>query len=278
MLTLPVRQLAEADRAAVERLLAAYPIAAAQVAERVAIRGLGWRADGRLYGYGSRRNPEAVLWSGGQVSPVGADAAAVAAFAEMVSGQPRVCASLVGESEAVLGLWELLRPAWGPERTVRAHQPLLVVETPPAVAADPLVRQVRPDEVDLVFPASVAMYTEEVGVSPLGDDGGRGYRGRVAELVKAGRSYARIVDGTVVFKAELAVVTRHTAQVQGVWVDPSWRGRGFAIAGMAAVVRDALRRVAPTVSLYVNDFNTPARRVYQRLGFRQVGAFATVLF
>ena len=47
---------------------------------------------------------------------------------------------------------------------------------------------------------------------------------------------------------------------------------------MAAVVRDALRRVAPTVSLYVNDFNEPARRAYARTGFRQVGMFATVLF
>ncbi|MDT4993306.1 MAG: uncharacterized protein QOH97_3198, partial [Actinoplanes sp.] len=46
----------------------------------------------------------------------------------------------------------------------------------------------------------------------------------------------------------------------------------------AAVVRDALRRVAPTVSLYVNDYNTPARRVYSRCGFQSAGAFATVLF
>jgi predicted GNAT family acetyltransferase len=44
------------------------------------------------------------------------------------------------------------------------------------------------------------------------------------------------------------------------------------------VVHDALRRVAPTVSLYVNDFNQPARRVYARCGFHQVGTFATVLF
>jgi predicted GNAT family acetyltransferase len=47
---------------------------------------------------------------------------------------------------------------------------------------------------------------------------------------------------------------------------------------MAAVVNDALRRVAPSVSLYVNDFNVPARRVYHRCGFHQVGLFATVLF
>ena len=82
----------------------------------------------------------------------------------------------------------------------------------------------------------------------------------------------------MVFKAELAIVTRRTAQVQGVWVDPEFRGRGIATAAMAAVVRDALRRVAPTVSLYVNDYNVAARRVYARCGFHPAGTFATVLF
>ncbi len=66
--------------------------------------------------------------------------------------------------------------------------------------------------------------------------------------------------------------------MQGVWTAPEWRGRGIATACMAAVVNDALRRVAPSVSLYVNDFNVPARRVYYRCGFQQVGLFATVLF
>ena len=74
------------------------------------------------------------------------------------------------------------------------------------------------------------------------------------------------------------MITRHTAQVQGVWTAPEWRGRGIASTGMAAVIRDTLKRVAPSVSLYVNDYNGPARRVYQRCGFEQVGTFATVLF
>ncbi|HEY0533252.1 MAG TPA: GNAT family N-acetyltransferase, partial [Actinoplanes sp.] len=46
----------------------------------------------------------------------------------------------------------------------------------------------------------------------------------------------------------------------------------------AAVVHDALRRVAPSVSLYVNDYNTAARRVYAKCGFVSAGSFATVLF
>ena len=122
------------------------------------------------------------------------------------------------------------------------------------------------------------MYTEEVGVSPTADGGERSYRDRVGELVRARRAYARVINGRVVFKAELAVVTRHTAQIQGVWTRRSGAAAGSARRGIAAVVRDALRRVAPSVSLYVNDYNTPARSVYERCGFQQVGTFATVLF
>ena len=121
------------------------------------------------------------------------------------------------------------------------------------------------------------MYTEEVGVSPLAEHGGSAtggasptWSGPVART--RGSSTAGRVQGRV------AVVTQRTAQVQGVWVDPAFRGRGIATGGMAAVVRDALLRVAPTVSLYVNDFNEPARRIYARCGFRRAGTFATVLF
>ena len=202
----------------------------------------------------------------------------MSAFADLLGPEPRICSSIIGRADAVLDLWDRLGGHWGPARDVRPDQPLLVADTDPPIASDPRVRLVQADEVDQLFPAAVAMYTEEVGVSPLLDDSGRGYRRRIAELVRAKRAYARFAGDRVIFKAELAIVTRRTAQVQGVWVDPEYRGRGLAAAAMAAVTRDALRRVAPTVSLYVNDYNTPARRVYARCGFVQAGTFATVLF
>ncbi|WFE60535.1 DUF4081 domain-containing GNAT family N-acetyltransferase [Micromonospora sp. WMMD712] len=279
MLTAPVRQLGESERRAVERLLDLDPFAGAQVAERVTARGLAWwRAEARILGYGARRNLESICWLGGNLTPVLASESAVAAYAELLAAEERLCSSIVGRADAVLGLWDRLCAHWGPARDVRPNQPLLATDALPSIAIDPEVRLVRGNEVDRLFPAAVAMYTEEVGVSPLAEDGGRGYRRRVVDLVRAGRAYARFVDGQVVFKAELAVVTRHTAQVQGVWVAPEWRGRGIATAAMAAVTRDALLRVAPSVSLYVNDFNLPARRVYERCGFRPVGTLATVLF
>ncbi len=40
---------------------------------------------------------------------------------------------------------------------------------------------------------------------------------------------------------------------------------------MAAVVRLALRDIAPVVSLYVNEHNVAARAAYARAGFEQTG-------
>ena len=124
------------------------------------------------------------------------------------------------------------------------------------------------------------MFTEEVGVSPVAD-GGASYRARVRELVASGCAMARIEDGPdgrrVAFKADIGYATSAACQVQGVWVDPALRGHGLGIAGMAAVVELARSTIAPVVSLYVNDFNYAARAVYERVGFEQVGTFATVL-
>ena len=271
--------LRDADRAQVESVLEREPIAATFVAARVAANGVSrWRLGAHLWGYAPDGRLESLCYSGANLVPVSSGPAAVRAFAAMAREQGRVCSSILGPAEAVLDLWADLEPDWGAAREVRASQPLLATAKPSATAADPDVRRARMSDFDGVLPACVAMYTEEVGVSPLGWDGGATYRARVAELIRAGRSYVRVDDGHVVFKAELGAVSRHACQVQGVWVHPEFRGRGIATACVAAVVEDALRNVAPVVSLYVNDFNLPARRAYERVGLRSVGTFCSVLF
>jgi predicted GNAT family acetyltransferase len=191
--------------------------------------------------------------------------------------QGRRCSSIVGSADQVGQLWDLLAPHWGTPREVRPVQPVLAMSGAPAAEPDPLVRKVLPGELEVMLPACIAMFTEEVGVSPIGADGGAAYRARVAELIRAGRSFARIEDGKVIFKAEVGAVTPHACQVQGVWVPPEARNRGHAVHGMAAVVL-AAQRLAPVVTLYVNDFNAPARAAYRRVGFHRAGTFMSVLF
>ena len=175
-------------------------------------------------------------------------------------------------------LWRLLLPYWEPAREVREIQPLMSIDTRPRVRPDPEVRLVQLDEIDVLMPACIEMFTEEVGVSPLVGDGGSLYRARVEELISTGRAFARVEDGVVVFKAEIGAATKVACQVQGVWVHPSLRRRGVGTAGMAAVVIAAQESIAPIVSLYVNDFNAAARASYKRVGFKEIGTFASVLF
>ncbi len=277
--TASTRLLDSRDLPEVLDLLEVDPVADVFVASRVAAAGLdSWRLGAEVWGFGERGRLESLCYAGANLVPVQAGPVAVRAFVERARRQGRRCSSIVGEAEAVAGLWSLLRPSWGPAREVRARQPLLATSDPPSVPADAAVRPVRPDEVDLLLPACVAMFTEEVGVSPLAGDGGAMYRARVAELVDAQRAYARIEDGRVVFKAEIGAATSACCQVQGVWVDPALRGSGLGTAGTAAVVELARARVAPVVSLYVNDFNTAARRSYEKVGFRAAGTLASILF
>ena len=283
MLRAPVaRVLDEGDEAAVLRLLSTDPVATCVVAGRVEAVGTSPRALGApLWGLGDGGDLDAVCLAGANLIPFarpGAERAAATAFADRGRRAGRRCSTIVGPATAVGPLWDRLETAWGPPRDVRPQQPLLAIDGPPAVPAEPRVRPVRSVELDTLLPAAVAMFTEEVGVSPLRVDGGAGYRARLAELVRAGRSLAWIERGEVLFKAEIGAVSRSACQVQGVWVAPSHRGRGIGAAGTAAVVEYARTTIAPVVSLYVNDYNAPARAAYGRVGFREVGRYASVLF
>ncbi|WP_441251691.1 GNAT family N-acetyltransferase [Kitasatospora sp. McL0602] len=276
------RVLESPDLADTLEVLHRDPVANAFVATRVEAVGLDpWRLGGEMWGwFDADGRLESLCYAGANLVLVNAGPEAVRAFAERARRQGRRCSSIVGPAEATATLWALLERSWGPAREVRAHQPLLSTTTSAAeVAPDPLVRRVRRIEIDALMPACVAMFTEEVGISPLAGDGGLLYQARVAELIGAGRSFARFdEDGQVVFKAEIGAVTSGACQIQGVWVAPEHRGRRISEAGMAAVLDFALADVAPVVSLYVNDYNVRARAAYRRVGFREVGAFMSVLF
>jgi predicted GNAT family acetyltransferase len=277
------RPLEDRDAPDVRLALDADPVAACMVASRVEAAGTDpWRLGGELWGFDVRGlgggRLDGLCFAGANLVPLSGGNAAMRAFADRALRRRRACSSLVGPATQVLGLWEWLRHEWGPAREVRPEQPLMAMVGPPLVTPDPLVRPVRPDEIDRYLPAAIAMFVEEVGLDPRVGDGGASYRARVAELIAAGRAFARFEGREVVFKAEIGAMSSQVGQIQGVWVHPDRRGRGLGTAGTAAVVDRLARGLGRTASLYVNCYNAPARAAYRRIGFHQVGMFATVLF
>lgn len=200
------------------------------------------------------------------------------AFSAKALTRSRTCTTIVGPHDAVRSFWTAVAATWGRPRDTRWLQPHLVLAGEPMIEGDALVRRTDRNDMSLVYPACVAMYSEEVGISP--ESGGTSdlYRARVTQLMSRGWSFARFEGGELVFKAEVACATPEVAQIQGVWVPPERRGEGLAARGMAAVVRLVQAEIAPTVSLYVNEWNQPARRAYRRVGFEEKGRFSTIMF
>jgi ribosomal protein S18 acetylase RimI-like enzyme len=187
----------------------------------------------------------------------------------------------VGERVAVELLWSLVGPSYPAPREVRRRQFVYAVD-PDGLARGPrprgpgLARLAERSDEDRVLRLSAAMYTEEMGENPMARDPD-GYRRRVRMLISRGWTYVYESGGTLQFKMDIGCASRHTAQIQGVYVPPELRGRGVGTTAMAACCDLAFDR-HPNLSLYVNDFNGPAVALYERIGFaREPYDFQTIM-
>ena len=68
------------------------------------------------------------------------------------------------------------------------------------------------------------------------------------------------------------VVPDDQAQLVSLWVRPAARGQGVAPVLVRAAAREALRLGRPDLHLEVDDAQTAAIALYERLGFRATGA------
>ncbi|MBV9592507.1 MAG: GNAT family N-acetyltransferase [Actinobacteria bacterium] len=274
------RPASEPDRAALLELVAQDPytncVLAARLEETTTLAEVGGpilvldAPDGA-------RGLAAACFLGGNTLPVGGNPDAWLRLGEALSRRRRGCSAVIGNADAVAALLPVISYRWGPPRLVRWNQPLLIVDHMPPLGPDLSVRPARVSEIDRYLPAAAAMFAEELEL-PARVTSGSAYRHRLTDLIERGRAFVRLDrHGRIEFKAEIGAVSSATAQIQGVWVRPELRNRGIATAALATVISHALE-LAPSVSLYVNDFNAAARRVYDHLGMRPVAALASVLY
>lgn len=275
-MTAGLRPLGPDDLFDVEALLAERPVENLFLASKLAQYGMDRRRVGRLLGYEHDGRLTAVCLDGGTVFPAGLDPDAIPDFVRSI-GPVRQASSILGPRMAAMGVYvglsERWPGAWGSVSNVRSNQPLMVLDRPPVADGDERVRLLTVREFDSYLSASVAMYTEEIGSSPFKYGGG--YERFVRDRLRRSDAYGIVEDGKVVFKADLGPRVGGHAQLQGVWLHPSYRGQGRSAPALAGMLRQAMVRF-PLISLYVNDFNAPALRLYRQLGFRTVGALATV--
>jgi uncharacterized protein len=267
-----VRPIGRGDQAVAMAALARNPVRDVFIASRIlhdgALTALGpsplWGAfdDGELRG---------LLHVGPNLVPAADDRAACEALA-LAAGGLYPTRMVVGERMTVELLWSLIGDSYPAPREVRRRQFVYAVE-PERLVRDPhgprrgVARLAERSDEDQVLRLSAAMYTEEMGENPMARDPD-GYRRRVRMLTSRGWTYLYESGGQLQFKMDVGCASDHTAQIQGVYVPGELRGRGVGTRAMSACCELAFER-HPNLSLYVNDFNTPAVALYERIGFRR---------
>jgi len=97
--------------------------------------------------------------------------------------------------------------------------------------------------------------------------GRRMTRERALELLSRQRFYGVYLEGRLVAVAGTYLRLPEVWVIGSVYVHPDYRRRGLGSSVVSAVTRDAVQSGAHAL-LHVEESNTPARRLYESLGYR----------
>lgn len=200
---------------------------------------------------------------------------AAADIAELLQRRRGAFRTLVGDAPLVLAvLGELAATRAGEPWLLRASQPFLLLAAPPIGRPAGVVRPAELTDLPAYTRAGVEMYRGELESEPDVS----GLRKRFAAGIRQGRCFAWVERGEVRFKCDVSVVVDDVCHIQGVWLDPRLRGRQLSAGLLTDVLQQVQADIAPKVTLYVNDFNAAALRLYEQVGFKQIGSFASAFY
>ena len=184
---------------------------------------------------------------------------------------------IVGPRATVRAYWNAVRGWHAPPRLVRDRQLVMVIDRSQLRRNQrrAVVRQASMGDWSAVADASAEMVRQELEYDPR--RGSPEFTAGIRQMIERKLWWVGSVDGRLCFFCNIGPWCDRTIQLQGIWTPPARRGRGLATDSLAAIC-DRLLDVSPTLSLYVNDFNTDAIALYRRVGFEHAGDFQTLLF
>ena len=217
-----------------------------------------------------------VAFFGRQVVIAAEEDTVIDAFADVAPAY-RFERMVVGPREIVERFWNRVKHWHAPPRAVRESQPLLAVDRSSlrGTRRDVIVRRARPSEWESVAHNSAKMIEHELDYDPRSV--AAEFNSNVRMMIDRGLWWVGEHDGDLCFYCNAGPRSTQTLQLQGIWTPPKLRRKGLASAALFGVCDELLHDVG-SLSLYVNGFNEPALGLYDRLGFRRVGEFQTLLF
>ncbi len=199
--------------------------------------------------------------------------AALAALALQTHACPRAHL-IMGEEARVEHFWQYFAQAGQSAHYLRYELLFEQRERVAGHASVPELRRATQADLDAVLLAHAALASSENGINPLEVDP-EGFRTRTMRRIEQGRVWVWIKAGRLIFKADVAAETPEVSYLEGVYVNPTERGKGYGLRCLTQLCSDLLRRTN-VVCLLVNEQNVRAQEVYRRAGFQLHSRYSTI--
>ena len=198
---------------------------------------------------------------------------ALAAFARLAKeAQAHL---IVGSQEKVESFWtHYQRGGQEPRRICRElfMEQRWPVETLTGTAA---LRLATIDDLNALLAINARMACEESGVNPLEADP-QGFRERLVRRIGMGRVWVWDDDGgRLLFKADIMAEVPGCIYLEGVYVHPEERGKGYGRRAMSQLGRQLLARTE-SLCLVVNEQNKDAQVFFFKAGYKLRACYDTI--
>jgi predicted GNAT family acetyltransferase len=198
---------------------------------------------------------------------------ALAAFARLAQNCKQAHL-LMGEPDKVSRFWSYYASQGESPRMICRE--MLFEQRWPVEVRDS-VRGLRPatlDDLDLIMPVHARMAYEESGVDPMKADP-VGFRLRCARRIEQGRVFVWVEDDRLLFKADVVADTPDGIYLEGIYIAPEERGKGYGLRCLSQVSRNLLARTK-SICLLVNENNWKAHAFYLSAGYKLRATYETI--
>jgi uncharacterized protein len=198
---------------------------------------------------------------------------ALAAFARVARECPRTHV-MMGESDKIERFWAHYAEDGRSPRLICRE---LLMEQRWPVQVREMVPGLRPavtEDLEQVMVVQAEMAFDESGVNPMEADP-EGFRRRCLRRIEQGRVWVWTEEGRLIFKADVISETPEVKYVEGVWVAPEYRGRGYGLRCFSQLSRELLAQ-SGAVTLLVNEKSPGAVSFYRRAGYKLRSQYDTI--
>jgi GNAT superfamily N-acetyltransferase len=181
---------------------------------------------------------------------------------------------IVGDRESVGHFWAGYAQAG--ESPLLVQRELLLEQKWPIAVREfvPGLRLATLADIEQVATAHAQLAFDESRINPLETDR-EGFLSRIRRRVEQGRVWVWSEDGRLIFKTDIFSHTPEVIYLEGIYVNPSERGKGYGLRCLSQLSRELLLR-AKSLCLLVNEQNGEAQAFYRRAGYKLHSHYDTI--